>query len=273
MPLDNRITRERVYEIAETLRGEGKPQTIEAIKQAHGGGSSPTICKYLRAWKDENGQNKIPSPSQAKEAMSDATAAAWLSDLAGREAKLKAEYALVIEDKEQMLQSLLAEAETTAAQIAIQTEEIARLTSELAARTAETATAQKAAEAAEAGRLEAQATANRQAGVIEELRGQIDRLTGERNKAQALAETTLEAIKALTPPGQVQESAKTKGKKKPASGSSTPESGPTGAGNPEGMSQAQLVDAGLEEHPHLFEVPVEIPHETTPEGPRNSENA
>jgi len=273
MPLDNRITRERVYEIAETLRNEGKPQTIDSIQKIHGGGSSPTICKYLRAWKEDNGLNKIPSSVQAKEGMSEATATAWLSDLAARESRLKSEYQRIIEDLEKMVESLLSDAEATAVQISIKAQEIDRLNSELALKTAETTTAEKAAEAAEVGRLEAQATANRQAGIIDELRGQIERLTADRDKAQALAESTIETLKALTPLGQVQESAKTKGKKKPANGSATPESTPTGAGNPEGMSQAQLVDAGLEEHPHLFDVPAEIPHKTTPEGPRNAENA
>jgi len=238
MPLDNRITRQRVYEIAETLKAENKPITIDAIQAVHGGGSAPTVCKYLRAWREETGANKIHSPAIAKEPMSEATQAAWLADLAGREAKVKAEYAQVIEAGEKMIESLLKDAEITAAHAADQAQEIDRLNSELAARTAETQTAEKAAEAAEAGRLEAQAQSNHQSGVIEELRHQIAILTADKDKAQALAESTLAAMaamKAIQAPATDQE-AKTRSKKSKKSGddgNSTPEATPESALDPD----------------------------------------
>lgn len=73
------VTKELVFEIAESLAGEGKNPTMAAIRDQIGG-SFTTIGPWLKEWKSKDNQPApIEIPESVSEAMKLATATIWQS--------------------------------------------------------------------------------------------------------------------------------------------------------------------------------------------------
>lgn len=73
------VTKELVFEIAESLAGEGKNPTMAAIRDQIGG-SFTTIGPWLKEWKSKDNQPApIEIPESVSEAMKLATSTIWQS--------------------------------------------------------------------------------------------------------------------------------------------------------------------------------------------------
>ncbi len=56
------ITREQVWQVADTIVAEGDVPRYLSVRERLGTGSFSTICKFLREWRAQRGDSESPAP-------------------------------------------------------------------------------------------------------------------------------------------------------------------------------------------------------------------
>ena len=85
------ITREQVFEAADSIANEGVTPTVMSVRTRLGGGSPNNITKWLGEWKEQNEASKVEALPPLPEGVESAMRQVWGSAWKGAKVQLEAE--------------------------------------------------------------------------------------------------------------------------------------------------------------------------------------